>query len=351
MFRTILSLVLVATTACHDATGKQEPPAPTPTPAPTPPSGSGSAIDNAAAGSDVPTTAEYKTGLARWKDTVVYVDGKPIGYLEFGELPITLQPTWVKSKVSQNKPPGCPSCPAWKWGEQRFYRFTDYLKSIGIPIAKINQMHVQGPKETDTIVVTAKDLLSPASSEFMFRFGGEVAGKAIPHVPLNYGNGMGPDKITSVMIYIAKTPPTFDNVGYVLDGQPIEGVPYYGEPLRGGVRVYLDDKLAAIIKRQELDVKQAKTGADGELSWELYAFLKTKGVDTSKVVEGWVIRDERRKEKLLASELENSSFTASSQASGGVQLGAQKLVVNALALHTRAIKPEELPKVRPEEVD
>src|SRR5690606_16084576 len=52
--------------------------------------------------------AEHKKGAARWKDVGVYVDGKPISFLTFGELPITLQPTWVKDKVSQNKPASCP---------------------------------------------------------------------------------------------------------------------------------------------------------------------------------------------------------------------------------------------------
>ena len=108
------------------------------------------------------TPAEYKTGMARWKDTVVYLDGKPIGYLTFGELPLALKPYWRKVKKSANKPANCPECLAWKWGEQRFYRFTEYLKAMGIPIAKIKELHVQGPKITETIVATAKDLASPA---------------------------------------------------------------------------------------------------------------------------------------------------------------------------------------------
>src|SRR5689334_23079429 len=29
--------------------------------------------------------AEFKTGAARWKDTGVYLDGKPIGFLTWGE--------------------------------------------------------------------------------------------------------------------------------------------------------------------------------------------------------------------------------------------------------------------------
>ena len=43
------------------------------------------------------------------------------------------------------------------------------------------------------------------------------------------------------------------------------------------------------------------------------------------------------------------SFVASSQASGGIILGDKKIKANGLALHTRAVKPEEIQKPRPDE--
>jgi hypothetical protein len=295
------------------------------------------------------TPAEFKKGAARWKDVGVYLDGNPIGFLTFGEMPITLQPTWVKDKVSQNKPANCPECEAWKWSEQRFYKFTDYLKAMNVPIAKINQMHVYGPKLSQSVVVTGKDLQTKQAAGFMFRFGTDVAGKALPWVPEGFGNGKTPDKISGVMIYIERKPPIVTREGIELDGVPQTGVPYYGEPIRGGIRIYIDDKLATIIKRQELDPKQATKDAAGDLQWELGAFLKSKGVDSSKLVEGWVIRDERRKEKFAWADLEKMSFAASSQAKGGISLGDVKVRASSLALHTRPIKDAELPVIKPEE--
>jgi hypothetical protein len=351
----VLATALIALAGCRDATGKQDLPTPPPAKAVTEsPPPQQMQTGSAGSGSDDYVPAEFKSGLAKWKDTVVYLDGKPIAYMQWGELPISLQPTWLKTKVSANKPPGCPECPAWKWGEERYYRFTDYLKALGIDIAKIKALHVQGPQITNTIVATAKDLTSPAAKDFLFRFGGIVTGKPIPHIPSeHFANGLGPDKITSVMIYVDKKPPKLDEDGYVLDGVPIDGVPYYGEPLRGGIRVYLDDKLAAIIKRQDLDVKVARTNPDKELAWNLYEFLKKNGVDTSKVVEGWVIRDDRRREQIPASELSTMWFEAAAKSgkgeSGAIALGDKKILANAVALHTRAIKPEELPKVLPDE--
>jgi hypothetical protein len=293
--------------------------------------------------------AEFKNGMARWKDTGVYLDGKPIGFLNFGELPIGLQPTWVKDKVSQNKPASCPECPAWKWAEQRFYKFTDFLKAMGIDPGKVKMLHVYGPKLSQTIAVTGRDLTSPAADEFLFHFGAEIAGKPIPHVPPHFGNRKGPDKVNGVMIYIDKKPPTITRDGIELDGVPQTGVPYYGEPLRGGVRIYLDNRLAAIIKRQDLDVAKATKSADGELHWNLADFLKTNGVDMSKVAEGWIIRDEHRKEHFPWSELSQMSFSASSKAHGGVLLGDKEIMANVIALHTHVLKADELPVIRPEE--
>jgi hypothetical protein len=303
-------------------------------------------------GDDTYVPAEFKAGMQRFKDIGVYVDGKPVGFLSFGELPITLKPTWVKTKVNIDKPINCKECKIWKWGEQRYYRFTDYLRAIGIDPKTIRQIQVQGPKETNTIVATGRDLMQPKADEFTFFFGLHVRGKAIPHVPLNFGNGRDPDKITAVMIYITKIPPTFDEGGYVVDGRPVDGIPYFGEPVRGGVRIYLDDKLAAIIKRQDLDPNKAIV-RDGEAMWSLWDFLKSRGVDTSKVVEGWVIRDDLRQEKFPTSALAPMMFEAPSKSgksqSGAVLLGDQKIVANVIALHTHALKADELPAIRPDE--
>jgi hypothetical protein len=313
-------------------------------------SGSGSA-----SGDESYTPGEFKAGMSRFKDVGVYLDGKPVGFLAFGELPITLKPTWVKRRVNIEKKLECKDCPIWAWGEQRYYRFNDYLRAIGIDPKTVREIHVQGPRVTNSIVATGRDLMQPKADDFMFFFGSDVRGKPIPRVPLDFGNGHDPDKISGVMIYIKKTPPTFDSGGYVLDGRAIDGIPYFGEPLRGGIRVYLDDKLATIIKRQDLDAKQAITNADGELSWSLWGFLKSRGVDTSTVVEGWVIRDEMRHEKFPAKELSTMSFEAPSKSgkstSGAVLLGDQKVVANAIALHSRTIKPDELPVIRPREAE
>jgi len=286
---------------------------------------------------------EYGSGMSKWKDTGVYVDGKPLGFLAFGQLPIGCKLTWQKGKVSADKTAGTNE-PGWKWARQRIYKFTDYLKAIGIEPRKVKELHVYGPKPTETLIVTGRDLVSPAANEFFFTFGSITRGKPLPHAPEGFGTGRLGDKITGVMVYIDKKPPTLvENDGFYLDGVEQTGVPYYGEPVRGGVRIYLDDKLATIIKRQDLDPKQATKGADGEPQWRLTEFLASHGVDIKNVVEMWSIADETRDHKFSRSEIDAMTFEASSRSKGGVLLGDKQIVANAMALHSRALKPEDMP--------
>lgn len=286
---------------------------------------------------------EFTAGLAKWKDAGVYVDGKPLGFLTWGELPVGCKVSWLHDKVSADKRYGT-NDPGWKWARKRYYKFNDYLKAIGVDIRKVKELHVYGPKPTQSLIVTGKDLQSPAANDFWFWFGANVSGKPIPHAPENFGNSRTADKISSVMVYIDKKPPTLvENEGLFLDGVEQTGVPYYGEPIRGGVRIYLDDKLATIIKRQELDPKQATKGPDGEPQWKLVEFLTSHGVAWKPVAELWVIRDEKRSEKFSAAELPAMMFEASSQSKGGVLLGDKQVLANVIALHTRHLTREDMP--------
>jgi hypothetical protein len=294
-------------------------------------------------GDDAPDwiPAEFKQGKGQWKDTGVYLDGKPIGMLSFGELPITLEPVWVEQRVSAVKKYGDNS-PGWTTIKQRRYRFVDYFKALGVQLEKVKEVHVYGPRLSSTIIAKGPEIL--ARPDFMFRFGGDIEGKALPVIPPNFGNRMRMDKISAVMIYIEKMPPVLErNEGMVLDGELVEGVPYRGEPLRGGIRIYFDDRLQGLIKRNALDA--TLTGRDeapnGGIRWRLFPFLKGQGIDTDKIVEAIVIRDERRREKLERAELENMTFEASPQKRGEIQLGEKKLRVHHLALFSKHVAAHE----------
>jgi hypothetical protein len=291
---------------------------------------------------------EFKSGAAKWKDVGVYIDGKPAGFLNWGELPISLPVTWVEDEVSAEKEPGT-NQPATRKVRQRFYRFDQYLTAIGVDLRRVKALHVYGPKFTNSNVSSAKHLLSPAAKEFWFRFGGNVSGKPIPRVPEAFGNGKSADKIAGVMVYINKKPPTLTDRGFVLDGVEQPGVPYFGDPVRGGVRVYKDDKLCAILKRQDLDGTRATKAADGTLHWKLVDELKSLGCDTASVKQVWAIRDELRHESFTGDELASMVFAANAQAKGGMLLTEKHVRANVIAMHSRVVTREELPAPTPDD--
>ncbi len=339
-----------AASGCSSHTSASPAPAPAPAPAPsdTPAPAAAPAETRPALPADY-VPAEFKLGGSRWKDTALYVDGKPVGVMAFGELPAEIEPVWVDQEVSIPFKAGSTG-PRFKVVKQRHYRFTDYLRAAGVDVAKVRELHVYGPRFSNTTVVTGAQLRSKQGRDFLFRFGGDICGKAIPTLPDHFGNGNKPDKISSVMVYIHKKPPKLvRNKGLVLDGEVISDVPYYGEPLRGGVRVYLDDRLATVIKRRQLADWTAQD-VDGEPHWQLAKFLRFDKVDTSHVVEAWVIRKDRRVRKLTPDELAGATFTASSKSKGQVSLvvGKEHIPTQALALHTRPLDhiAEPLPTER-----
>jgi hypothetical protein len=285
----------------------------------------------------------------KWRDTGLYVDGKPVGMLRFGELPVGLKPVWVEERHSAEILPGHKGL-GYTIEHERRYRFADYLRAAGVDLARVNEIHVVGPKLTEVTVATGAELRSRLGRGFMFRFGGTVGGKAIPIVPMGFGNGVKPDKISAVMVYVEKKPPTIDpDDGFMLDGHPLVGVPYFGDPVRGGVRVYQDDQLKLVIKRPMLRETKPAQVVDGKSRYSLWSLLTAHGVDTNRIAEAWVIRDERRVRRLSREELETLTFESGEKEKNEILLGPDKERASALALHAHRLSSAELPQIRPEE--
>ncbi len=295
---------------------------------------------------------EPERGGNRWKDTGVYLDGKPIAVLGFGELPIALKPIWIEEEKSAEIEPGS-HAPGYVIVKQRRYRFTDYLKALGVDLARIKELHVAGPRWSETIVATGADLRSKKALGFMFRFGGSVGGKAIPVVPNGFGNDVSPDKISAVMIYIDKKPPrVVPNEGFEVDGQIVQSIPYADAPVHGGVRVYRDDRLVGSLHRRNIVEKEAaRVDADGTAHYKLLDVLKQDGVDVRGIAEAWIIRDERRKERLGATQLADVTFEIGERKQNSILIGDQKLQTQVLALHSKPVRPDQLPVILPEESD
>ena len=224
----------------------------------------------------------------------------------------------------------------------RRYRVVDYLKAVGVDVGRIKEIQIMGPKETSVIIASGKELRSHKGRDLMFRFGSIVGGKPIPVVPDKFGNGVMPDKMGAMMVYIDKKPPVLSPARRASSStaRPVDGVPYFGEPMRGGVRIYVDDRLSLAIKPQLLQEAPAETAADGTKRWKLTAILKQNGVDLSKVKEAWAIADERRKQKFNRAELDALTLTMDPAHKNQILVGDGTLrVTRARAAFARA-RPE-----------
>ncbi len=293
--------------------------------------------------------AEFKKGIAKFKDPGVYVDGKPVGFLKFGELPVPLKVWWHQERAAVPFKRGSKG-PRFKIVEQRRYLWTDYLRALGVDVDRIKEFHIYGGSKRRIAVVVTGDQLRSRSG-FGFRFGLAVQGKPIPTCPLNIADSNCPDNIRSVAVYIDKKPPKREGGYFYQDGKRISGIPYYGAPMRGGIRVYMDGPLVAHIKRRKLKDDALKApSTDGKTHWKFFAFLESKGVDTSKIQEAWLIHENRRKQRIGRKELVDATFMAASQGKGQILFGNNKLPTKAIALHSKRLRNDQLVVIRPDEV-
>lgn len=274
--------------------------------------------------------AEHKAGKGRWRDAGAYVDGKPVGMFWFGELPASLEPVWVEEIEGLDFRAGDPG-PREKIVHVRRYRFSDYFAAAGVDLSKMKEMHVYGPN--NQVLVVSREEFERVKDFFYFRFGLATSGKPIAVIPKDLGSNF--DRLMAVAVYIDKKPPTMTDKGLVLDGKSVMGIiPYHGDPVRGGIRVYKDDRLATVFKRNAMDRELGTETADGGTEWKLLEALKAQGVKTADIVQLEVIFDEERTERFGAQELASMTFRTSPQGRGEVVL-ADGTPAHALAFYTK----------------
>jgi hypothetical protein len=284
--------------------------------------------------------AEYKSGRGRWRDTGAYVDGELVGMFWFGELPRTLEPVWIEQTIGLDFKPGDPP-PHEKVVKVRRYRFSDYLEAAGVPVKKIKAIHFYGPHNR-ILALTGKEFRKHADI-FYFRFGLGTEGKPIAVIPKDLGSNF--DRLMGVAVYINKKPPKVVDGDAIIDGKPVEGVPYYGEPARGGIRIYKDDRMVSIFKRNKLPRELGTEGDDGTVRWKVLDVLEHQGVKTDDIVEVEVIYDERRTVRFPASELADMTFRSSPQNRGTIDLN-DKTHAQSLAFYTKKLPPKTAHQVK-----
>ena len=273
-------------------------------------------------------------GFQIFKEAWVYVDGEPTGVLREVELP-EIPVAWTDKIEFLDFNPGDPG-PHERVYQRKRWRVADYLTAVGVDLKKVKLMVVHGGR--GVVGVTGAALRKHADA-IRFDLTGNAWNKLRVFFPQELKLNASFDRYTAISVFVHKTPPTVsDDDQLMLDGEYVGGIPYHGSPQRGGIRIYLDNKLALVIKRNALG-DTGRVSAPGERErWNLGQLLAARGVDIHDVVAGDVIYDEDRR-RLDAIDLATFDFGTVEKVSGEVELLPAGTRVQEVILYRRGKVP------------
>lgn len=208
-----------------------------------------------------------KTGNGTFRESAVYLDGKAKGILRYSELPASLKPFPLPEIDDKTIP--------------RYYRLADYFQAVGVDVAKIREVQIYGSH--DRVAVLTGEEIRTLRDKLVFDFTQQTAGKprarwaqlhALPHRPMV-------DVIMTISIYAEKAAPTFAHGDMWLDGKVVDDpIPYVGDGVPKGTRVYVDGKLEGWLRRKKLPNKLVAPGSEeGHAKFSTDGFLAYVGAD------------------------------------------------------------------------
>jgi hypothetical protein len=266
----------------------------------------------------------------RFGETVVYLDGDPIAVMRYGEMPKDLPVHLVRLEDGSRT---------------RRFQLSEYLTSVGVDVATLRELHLYGGRERIAIIKGPE--FRRVARRILFSYTRETTGKPRFHYP---GNDVAItdsiDLIAAVALYVKKTPPRWNAQEFYLEdehGTEIEGIPYAKQEMRGGMRVYLDGRLAASVKRNLLSSDVAVPGSedDAEPRYSLAACLKPFGVDILRVRTMDFVADDRTILSLRSRDVRGPiEFRPLQDSHGKVTLlvprekQLEQITVNSVALYT-----------------
>ena len=277
-------------------------------------------------------------GFAMFKEAWVYVDGQPVGVLREAEFP-PLPEVWVDQVEYLDFKPGDPP-PHERIYQIRRWALADYFEAVGVDIKKIKTVLLHGGR--GSVFIDGKDFRK-LRNKFLFDLTGNNNLKLRVFVPDEIRPKLNTsfDRYAAISVIVDKPKPTTnEDNDVVIDGVIAEGIPYYGQPLRGGVRVYLDGRLAVVIKRNALgDEGRVAPGKD---AWSVRGLLAARGIDAELAAVD-VVEKNQTVSRLDAAQSASMVFHTDSQAQGSIILDNRE--VSALMLWSEGKVPP--PRVFP----
>jgi hypothetical protein len=248
----------------------------------------------------------------RFGQSPLYVDGVPIAVVAYGELPPWLPTHWVTLNDGR-----------------KVVRFVmaDYLSALGVPLRRVQSLHLHGGR--GRVGIIPGDELRRVKDRLLFSFTQGDQGKMRMHWTGDIGVSDSIDKVRAVAVYVDRKPPRWDRGQWGLvddEGVKFEGIPYAEAPLRGGVRVYLDGRIAHVLKRNRTFERKVEPTrfADGVPVFRMFEYLGEVGVDAKRVVAIELLDENRVAHRLegpaLAAERRTLEISAPPQSSGHVRI-------------------------------
>ena len=276
--------------------------------------------------------------FAAFKETWVYVDGVPRGTMLFAELPATLPIAWKDDVEGLDFGPSDPP-PHEKKVQLLRWRLADYFQMIGIDLARIKMVYLHG---AGYVAIPGPQFRKFADG-ITFDLTGNDLTKTRFYWPVTMKTNTSFDRYAAVSVFIDKPPLKLDvHNNPFIDGVEVNGIPYHGTPERGGFRVYVDYKLAMVVKRNELGA----VGRVADTRWDLMKLLASRGVKVQPVAGDLVLSQglvEQRRDRIDEDYVKNLEVGVNSQASGTLLVGKDDRPATALHLYTRGHVPPVLP--------
>ena len=275
----------------------------------------------------------------RRHDATVYVDGNPVAFIKFFELPPSLSPLKLPAGDTRKAP--------------RF-SVASYFEALGLDLAKVREAHFYGGRGRVAVVSGAE--IAKKRDIFVFRFTAGERGNVRMEWPGRDElemTGMQADIMSDIAVYVERTAPRFDlEKGRIVDdeGKPFAGIPFAPQERPGGTRIYLDGRLVSSIKRKTLpdSVVVPGTPEAGQTRFSLAKVLQIAGVDASKVRGIEAISKQEIVARIAGDEAKNTlgtaEFVMAKESKGLIELPTIRAdaKIEALLLHSTSL-PERGP--------
>jgi hypothetical protein len=177
----------------------------------------------------------------------VYVDGKMVAALQYGELPSKFKPTIVE-----------------RVREYSLCNLADYLVALGVDLAKVRAVHLAGASRTAAI---DGDELRRVKDKLHFTFSRKRGTQGKPMMDWPGTKVVATTRIDivfSLQVFVEKEAPVWDRTKRKFlwqDGSEVVGVPYVenAQPLKAP-RLYVDDQLVGLIEEGGLPPEVTRAG-------------------------------------------------------------------------------------------